>query len=62
MTGIDYIVDVVTGDIFKNEFEAMDPYQVSQIYQQGNQKIVFITTNTKVKLTEDEIIKEIIEN
>lgn len=57
-----YTIDEVSGEITDYPFEAMDPYQVSQIYQQGNQKIVFITTNTKGKLTEDEIIKEIIEN
>lgn len=58
MTGIDYIVDVVTGDIFKNEFEAMDPYQVYEYvdYEEANKSIIFLNSNQMNRLTNQEII------
>lgn len=58
MTGIDYIVDVVTGDIFKNEFEAMDPYQVYEYvdYREANKSIIFLNSNQMNRLTNQEII------
>ena len=58
MTGIDYIVDVVTGDIFKNEFEAMDPYQVYEYvdYGEANKSIIFLNSNQMNRLTNQEII------
>lgn len=58
MTGIDYIVDVVTGNILKNEFEAMDPYQIYEYvnYQEANRAIIFLNSNQKNKLTNQEII------
>lgn len=58
MTGIDYIVDVVTGDILKNEFEAMDPYQVYEYvdYEEANKSIIFLNSNQMNKLTNQEII------
>lgn len=58
MTGIDYIVDVVTGDIFKNEFEAMDPYQIYEYvnYQEADKAIIFLNSNQMNKLTNQEII------
>lgn len=58
MTGIDYIVDVVTGDIFKNEFEAMDPYQVYEYfdYEDANKSMIFLNSNQSGKLSNQEII------
>lgn len=58
MTGIDYIVDVVTGDIFKNEFEAMDPYQVYEYvdYEEAKKSIIFLNSNQMNRLTNQEII------
>lgn len=63
MTGIDYIVDVVTGDIFKNEFEAMDPYQVYEYvdYAEANKSIIFLNSNQMNKLTNQEIIDTMME-
>ena len=59
MTGINYIVDVVTGDIIKNEFEAMDPYQVYEYagYEDANKSIIFLNSNQRNKLTNQEIIE-----
>lgn len=58
MTGINYMVDVVTGDIIKNEFEAMDPYQVYEYvgYEDANKSIIFLNSNQRNKLTNQEII------
>lgn len=63
MTGIDYIVDVVTGDIFKNEFEAMDPYQVYEYvdYEEANKSIIFLNSNQMNRLTNQEIIDTMME-
>ena len=59
MTGINYMVDVVTGDIIKNEFEAMDPYQVYEYvgYEDANKSIIFLNSNQRNKLTNQEIIE-----
>ena len=58
MTGINYMIDVVTGDIFKNEFEAMDPYQVYEYvdYEEANKSIIFLNSNQMNRLTNQEII------
>ncbi len=59
MTGINYMVDVVTGDIIKNEFEAMDPYQIYEYagYKDANKSIIFLNSNQRNKLTNQEIIE-----
>ena len=59
MTGINYMVDVVTGDIIKNEFEAMDPYQIYEYagYEDANKSIIFLNSNQRNKLTNQEIIE-----
>lgn len=63
MTGIDYIVDVVTGDIFKNEFEAMDPYQIYEYinYEEANKSMIILNSNQKKRLTNQEIIDTMME-
>lgn len=63
MTGIDYIIDVVTGDIFKNEFEAMDPYQVYEYfdYETANKSIISLNSNQMNKLSNEEIITTMID-
>lgn len=53
-----YIVDDVTGTIIDYPFEMMDPFQVCQIYTQGKKKIMFVTTNGKQKLKEEDIFNE----
>lgn len=60
MTGIDYIVDIVTGDIFKNEFEAMDPYQTYEYFEceQENKAIIILNSNGRNKLSNQEIIED----
>lgn len=58
MTGIDYIVDVVTGNIFKNEFEAMDPYMIYEYfdYEEANKSIIILNSNQMKRLSNQEII------
>lgn len=55
-----YIVDDVTGDIVDYPFEIMDPYQSYQMYSSRNQMVIFITNNSKNKLSNDEIFDEVI--
>lgn len=54
-----YTIDEVSGQIIDYPFELMDPYQVFQMYRQENQNIVFVTTNTKDKLEDEEIFNEL---
>ena len=53
-----YIVDDVTGEVVDYPFEMMDPFQACQIYAQGKKKIMFVTTNVKQKLNEEDIFNE----
>lgn len=63
MTGIDYIVDVVTGNIFKNEFEAMDPYMIYEYfdYEEANKSIIILNSNQMKRLSNQEIIDTMME-
>ena len=47
-----------TFDILKNEFEAMDPYQVYEYvdYEEANKSIIFLNSNQMNRLTNQEII------
>ena len=54
-----YIVDEVTGEVVDYPFEQMDPYQISQTYNCENKTIMFVTTNCKQKLRNEEIFSEI---
>lgn len=40
-------------------FEDMDPEQVVEFYENGNKKILEITTNKKQELLDKEILEEI---
>lgn len=55
-----YTVDDVTGDIIDYPFELMDPYQICQIYKSENKSIVFVTTNSKKKLSDEDIFNELL--
>lgn len=55
-----YTVDEVSGEIIDYPFELMDPYQIYQLYKQGNQTIVFVNTNSKGKLNDKEIFNELL--
>lgn len=55
-----YTVDEVSGDIIDYPFELMDPYQICQIYKSENKFIVFVTTNSRNKLSEEDIFNELL--
>lgn len=60
--GISYIRDEFTGEIVEYPFEKMDPYQAVDVYQNSQSMILEITTNEKKKLSNQEILEEILLN
>jgi hypothetical protein len=59
ITGVAYERDYISGEIVEYPFEDMDPEQVVEFYENGNKKILEITTNKKQKLLDKEILEEI---
>lgn len=55
-----YTIDDVSGDITDYPFEMMDPYQICQIYRNENKFIVFVTTNSKQKISDEDIFNELL--
>jgi hypothetical protein len=62
MEGKTYIRDEFTGEIVEYPFEKMDPYQAIDIYRKDESTILEITTNEKKKLSNQEILEEILLN
>lgn len=62
ISGTSYTRDEITGEIVEYPFEKMDPYQAIDVYEDNNSKILEITTNEKGKLSNQEILNEIIAN
>ena len=50
----------VSGEILDNFYEDMDPYQATKIVDYGDDIIIFVTTNKEQKLTDKEILQELI--
>ncbi len=61
MTGTCYILDEISGEVVEYPFEKMDPYQVYEYYESGNQKIYVLTSNENGLISQEEIIKSIVE-
>ncbi len=55
-----YTIDDVSGNIIDYPFELMDPYQITQIYKSGNKSIAFVTTNSKKKISDEDIFNELL--
>lgn len=62
ITGTSYIRDEISGEIVEYPFEKMDPYQILNTYNNDNATILELTTNEKNKLSNKEILKEILQN
>ncbi len=62
VSGTSYVRDEFSGEISEYPFEKMDPYQAVDSYESDNQIILQITTNTAGKLSNQEILKEILLN
>lgn len=62
ISGTCYTRDDLSGEIIEYPFEKMDPKQVLDIYQNDKNIILEITTNTKGKLSDEEILDTIILN
>lgn len=57
-----YEVDNITGEIVEYPFEKLDNYQAFDEIKSDNNSIIVITTNSENKLTNKEIIEEILQN
>ncbi len=62
ISGVSYIRDEISGKIGEYPFEKMDPYLAVDSYHDGKQVIIQITTNEKQKLSNEEILNEILNN
>lgn len=62
ITGTSYIRDEITGNITQYPFEKMDLYQILNTYDNENATILEITTNEKNKVSNKEILQEILQN
>lgn len=62
ISGMCYTRDELSGEIIEYPFEKMEPYQVVDTYQDNNSKILEITTNQQGKLSNQEILKDILLN
>lgn len=61
MSGTDYTIDTITGEIVEYHFEEIDDYQAFDYIANGNNNIIVVTTNTQKALTNNEILSSIIE-
>ena len=60
ISGIYYEADIVTGEILDNFYEDMDPYQATKSVSNNEDVIIFISSNSKKMLSEEEILQELI--
>ena len=60
ISGICYMVDPVTGEIVKNQYEDLDSTQTYEYFEYEGDKVIFITENINRELTENEIFESII--
>lgn len=62
ISGTCYTRDDLSGEIVEYPFEKMDPKQVLDIYENGKDIILEITTNTRKKLSDKEILDTMLLN
>ena len=60
ISGTSYIRDEFSGEIVEYPFEKMEPFQVMDVYEYNDTIILEVTTNEKGKLSNQEILKEIL--
>lgn len=61
ISGTDYIIDSVTGEIVENPFEQLDAYQAFDYIANDGSYIIVVTTNKEKALQKSEILNSIIE-
>ena len=61
VSGTDYIIDSVTGEIVENPFEQLDAYQAFDYIANDGSYIIVVTTNKEKALQKSEILNSIIE-
>lgn len=62
ISGTCYVRDEMSGDIVEYPFEKMDPNQIMELYKNDNSTILEISTNSKGKISNVDILKTIILN
>lgn len=62
ISGTCYVRDEMSGDIVEYPFEKMDPNQIMEVYKNDNSTILEISTNSKGKISNVDILKTIILN
>lgn len=60
ISGENYMVDTLNGDIVINPFEDLDSHQSYNYVKDNNKMIIFITNNLKKKLTDKEIVEDML--
>lgn len=55
-----YEIDTITGEVVEYPFEKLDSYQSYDYLKLNSDVIIFVTSNSKNKLTNTEILKEIL--
>lgn len=60
VSGTDYIIDSVTGEIVENPFEQLDAYQAFDYIANDGSYIIVVTTNKEKALQKNEILNSII--
>lgn len=62
MSGTSYIRDEISGEIVEYPFEKMAPHQILDIYNNEKATIIEVTTNKNNKISQEEILEEILQN
>lgn len=62
ISGTSYIRDEISGKIVEYPFEKMAPYQILDTYNNDNATILEVTTNEKNKISNKDILNEILQN
>lgn len=55
-----YELDTVTGEVTEYPYQRLDPYQTYDIVENENNRIYFLNTNDQNKLSNEDIIKDVI--
>lgn len=55
-----YELDTVTGEVVEYPYQRLDPYQTYDVVEDSNNRIYFLNTNSDNKISDEDIIKDVI--
>ena len=55
-----YELDTVTGEVVEYPYQRLDPYQTYDVVEDSNNRIYFLNTNSDNKISNEDIIKDVI--